>query len=78
MRMYLSAREESRTPTDFTPQASETCASTNFATRAIFRITMYALNGLCPRRDSNSHACWRHPLKMVRLPISPLGQGVQK
>ena len=28
------AREESRTPTGFTPQASETCASTNFATRA--------------------------------------------
>ena len=37
-----SAREESRTPTDFTPQASETCASTNFATRAeveLFRDT---------------------------------------
>ena len=30
------AREESRTPTGFTPQASETCASTNFATRAKF------------------------------------------
>ena len=29
-----SAREESRTPTGVTPQASETCASTNSATRA--------------------------------------------
>ena len=62
-----SAREESRTPTGVTPQASETCASTNSATRADFN--------LCPRRDSNSHGYSRHPLKMVRLPISPLGQG---
>ncbi len=37
------AREESRTPTSFTSQASETCASTNFATRAeveMLRITL--------------------------------------
>jgi hypothetical protein len=32
--LYASAREETRTPTGVTPQASETCASTNFATRA--------------------------------------------
>ncbi len=37
------AREETRTPTSFTSQASETCASTNFATRAeveMLRITL--------------------------------------
>ena len=37
------AREETRTPTAVTPQASETCASTNFATRAeveMLRITL--------------------------------------
>ena len=28
----------------------------------------------CPGRDSNSYTFRRHPLKMVRLPISPPGQ----
>ena len=32
--LNFCAREESRTPTGVTPQASETCASTNSATRA--------------------------------------------
>lgn len=27
---------------------------------------------LCGRRDLNPHALRRHPLKMVRLPVSPL------
>ena len=29
---------------------------------------------MCPERDSNSYTFRRHPLKVVRLPISPPGQ----
>ena len=63
------AREETRTPTSFTSQASETCASTNFATRAKFfkKVEMYCLPTAdcqlptfltCPERDSNSYTCY--------------------
>ena len=38
--MILSAREETRTPTDLTPTASETAAYTNFATRAFLTIIL--------------------------------------
>jgi hypothetical protein len=62
------AREETRTPTDLTPTASETAAYTNFATRAIRNILVYGA-----RDEIRTRTIARHPLKVVRLPISPPG-----
>ena len=40
---------------------------------ALTRVCLW--NFWCPGRDSNPHASRRYPLKIVRLPIPPPGQG---
>jgi hypothetical protein len=70
---FICAQKETRTLKEITPTASETATFTNFATWA----GEPDGTGICilvPRtRFELVHPFRRHPLKVVRLPISPPG-----
>ena len=71
MLAFNRARGETRTPKVITPTASETATFANFATRACNAFCIFKERA---QDESRTRTVSRHPLKVVRLPVSPPGQ----